>query len=264
MQRLLFSSKTLIVLIAVVLGCLLFVEATLAQDDDDIISDSKSRVVKRVSKRRRTRPPRKKPVTKVRLKKDEEYVRPLSVIAQLFKVDSFNTEEAINPFVQIPFGTRLRLSVKANQEGYLYIIYQRAEDQDGIIVFPSPTINGGNNFVAADKEYKLPKDCTERERSGANCSLPVFPPIGTALFTIIFSRDRLDELPNDAEAASKVILNPNRVFQFYKESGQRLCESQYKDKYGNDVPYALKIVNTSLKDNEEIIKTFFLNKMPLR
>ena len=259
MKRFLLSTKILAVLITVILSCLLFVGATLAQSgDDDILSDSKSRVVKRVTKRKRTRtiPKKKAPV---RLKPDEDYVLPLSVVAQLFKVDSFNTNVPINPFVQVPFGTRLRLSVKANQEGYLYVIYQRADTQDGVIIFPSPTINGGNNFVAANKEYTLPQDCTERDRTGVNCSLPVLPPVGTELFTIIFSRDRLDELPNDALAASKVILTPDQVLQFYKESGQRLCESQLKD-----VPYALKVVNTNLKDNEEIIKTFFLNKIPLR
>jgi hypothetical protein len=260
MKRFLLNAKTLAVLITVILGCLLFIEATFAQGDDDILSDSKSRVVKRVTKKKRTRTIKKKaPPKKVKLKADEDYVLPLSVVAQLFKVDSFNTNIPINPFVQVPFGTRLRLSVKANQEGYLYVIYQRADTQDGIIIFPSPTINGGNNFVVANKEYTLPQDCTERERAGVNCSLPVLPPVGTELFTIIFSRDRLDELPNDAEAASRVILNPEQIFQFYRESGQRLCESQLKD-----VPYALKIVNTNLKDNEEIIKTFFLNKIPLR
>lgn len=249
--------KMTIVLSSVFVLCAFFgVEAVIAQDDP--LRDDRPVVVTRVKKKNRTRtPPKKKYTPKKKLKANEDYVQLLSLIAQLYKVDNFNTNIPVNPFLQQPFGTKLRIAIKPNQEGYLYIIYQPAEDKDGMILFPSPTINDGNNYVAAMQEYIVPSNCTDR--AGINCVLPVLPPVGTEIFTFIFSRDRVDDLPNDAAAASKVRLTPQQILQFYLESGQRLCESQLKD-----VPNALKIVNTNTKDNEEIIKTFFLNKVSLR
>jgi hypothetical protein len=234
----------------------LSVEDALAQDDP--LSDKRPQVVTRVAKKKRTRtPPKKKYTPPKKLKVNEDYVPLLSLVAQLYKVDNFNENMSINPFVQVPFGTRLRIAIKPNQEGYLYIIHQRSSEEDGMVIFPSPTINNGSNYVADNQEYIVPSNCTDRP--GINCVLPVLPPVGTEVFTFIFSRDRVDDLPNDAEAASRVRLTPQQILQFYLESGQKLCESQLKD-----IPTALKIVNTNTKDNEEIIKTFFLNKVGLR
>jgi hypothetical protein len=257
MKKNLYNFKSVIVFTTLVFFVVtLGFENAFAQDDP--LRDDRPQVVTRVAKKKRTRTPRKKKYTPPKkLKVNEDYVPLLSLVAQLYKVDNFNTDIPINPFVQAQFGTRLRLALKPNQEGYLYIIHQRSEDQDGTVIFPSPTINNGNNYVAPNQEYVVPSNCTDRP--GINCVLPVLPPVGTEIFTFIFSRDRLDELPNDAEAASKVRLTPQQIFQFYKESGQKLCESQLKD-----VPYALKIININTKDNEEIIKTFFLNKVGLR
>ena len=241
-----------------VLGACAVLRCDVAFAQDDPLSDKRPQVVTRVAKKKRTRtPPKKKYTPPKKLKVNEDYVPLLSLVAQLYKVDNFNTNIPINPFVQVPFSTKLRLAIKPNQEGYLYIIYQRSDDEDGQVIFPSPTLNNGSNYVAADQEYVVPSNCTDRP--GINCVLPVLPPVGTEVFTFIFSRDSFDDLPNDAEAASKVRLTPQQILQFYLESGQKLCESQLKD-----IPNALKIINTNTKDNEEIIKTFFLNKVGLR
>lgn len=249
--------KTFIVSGLVLMVCAFFsAENTFAQDDP--LRDDRPVVVTRVKKKNRTRtPPKKKYTPPKKLKVDEDYVQLLSLVAQLYKVDNFNTNIPVNPFLQQTFGTKLRLAIKPNQEGYLYIIYQPSEDQEGIIIFPSPTINAGNNYVAPNQEYIVPSNCTDRP--GINCVLPVIGPVGTAVFTFIFSRDRVDDLPNDALAASKVRLTQPQIQQFYLESGQRLCESQLRD-----IPNAMKIINTNTKDNEEIIKTFFLNKVAPR
>lgn len=254
MKKLLRNFHSAIVLSLVLTICGFFsVEAVSAQDDP--LRDDRPVVVTRVKKKNRTRTaPKKKYTPPKKLKVNEDYVQLMSLIAQLYKVDNFNTNIPVNPFTQQTFGTRLRIAIKPNQEGYLYIIYQRSESDEGLIIFPSPSINDGNNYVGANQEYIVPSNC--KDVPGINCVLPVMPPVGTEIFTFIFSRDRVDDLPNDAEAASKVRLTPQEIFQFYRESGQRLCESQLKE-----VPNAIKIVNTNTKDNEEIIKTFFLNKV---
>jgi hypothetical protein len=249
--------KSVIVSSLVLMVCAFFsAEISVAQDDP--LRDDRPVVVTRVKKKNRTRTtPKKKYTPPKKLKTNEDYVQLLSLIAQLYRVDNFNTNIPINPFLLQTFGTKLRLAIKPNQEGYLYIIYQPSEDQNGVIFFPSPTINNGNNYVAPNQEYIVPSNCTDRP--GINCVLPVMGPVGTSVFTFIFSRDRVDDLPNDALAASKVSLTPQQIFQFSLESGQRLCESQLRD-----IPNALKIINTNTKDNEEIIKTFFLNKVASR
>lgn len=254
MKKLLRNFHSVFVLSLVLTVCgFLSVEAASAQDDP--LRDDRPVVVTRVKKKNRTRTaPKKKYTPPKKLKVNEDYVQLMSLIAQLYKVDNFNTNIPVNPFTQQTFGTRLRIAIKPNQEGYLYIIYQRSENEEGLIIFPSPSINSGNNYVGANQEYIVPSNC--KDVPGINCVLPVMPPVGTEIFTFIFSRDRVDDLPNDAEAASRVRLTPQEIFQFYRESGQRLCESQLKE-----VPNAIKIVNTNTKDNEEIIKTFFLNKV---
>lgn len=70
-------------------------------------------------------------------------------------------QSAPNKFVEAPpdtpfhAGDRLRLSVTANQRGYLYVI-QKGSSGEWRPLFPDPQINGGNNALEPGKTCVIP------------------------------------------------------------------------------------------------------------
>ena len=191
-------------------------------------------------------------------------VLPLAVQIRLLTVDKTGKETEVDP--QTPFNTdvRLRLSLKANQRGYLYVIHQKSAEADGEIIFPSQLFNNGSNYVAANKEYVLPSNCP-KEITPIDCSLTLLP-FETApmeFFTLVFTRDQLVDLPNDVgnkrvslaklrEGTGKI--KAETLVSLIEDSGQNLVAQQ------GDTPFAVRIINTNVKDNEEIIETFIINK----
>ncbi|HEY0544232.1 MAG TPA: DUF4384 domain-containing protein [Pyrinomonadaceae bacterium] len=230
---------------------LLLFAPRLAAQVDSVTYDKPVTVERKEKPRRRMRRPRPKP-TRQRPKIVEQ-VPLLAVQYRILKVEPDGTMQETNADLNTFFaGDRLRLAVKANQDGYLYIIHQTSKDANGQIIFPQSRVNGGQNYVTRNQELILPSSCPPGTKP-ADCALPVLPPAGQEYFTLIFSRDMLLDLPNQAAEAGGLI-KPSVIEQLLSESGQSL------ERKPGDTKYAIRLVNVNTKDNEEIIKTLVLNK----
>ena len=190
----------------------------------------------------------------------------LAAQLRLLSVDKEGAEAEVAPFVAFTPNDRLRMSIKANQTGYLYVIRQASPEADGEIIFPTTLVNNGSNLVKANVEYVLPRNCpAEYVPEPRDCALTLFPyeDAPQEFFTLIFTRDSLVDLPNDvkntrvslANLMSAGKINAKTMIDLIEDSGQDLVSQQ------GDTPYAIRIVNINPKDNEEIIETFVLSKM---
>ncbi len=198
----------------------------------------------------------KKPVVKIS-------VLPLAVQLRLLTVDEEGKETEIDPYSKFTTSDRLRLSLKTNQRGYLYVIRQSAPDSDGEIIFPNPLVNNGSNYIAANKDYTLPSNCP-KEITPIDCSLTLLSTEDAPqeFFTVLFTRDSLIDLPNDARnkrVKLQSLTNEGKIpfgtiVDLIEESGQDLVIQP------GDTPAAMRIINQNVKDNEEIIETFIIDK----
>lgn len=223
----------------------------------------------RVEKKSRTNYRKSTPKTKTAAKKTvvKRIVVPLlAAQLRLLKVEENGNETEINPLAAFLPEDRLRLSIKTNQRGYLYIIRQAAPEADGEIIFPTTLVNNGSNYVAPNVEYVIPRGCpTEYAPTPRDCALKLFPydEAPQEFFTLIFTRDSLVDLPNDVKNTRVSLTNlmsagkisAATLIDLIEDSGQDLVSQQ------GDTPYAMRIVNINAKDNEEIIETFVLGKI---
>lgn len=190
----------------------------------------------------------------------------LAAQLRLLSVDKEGKETEVNPIAAFTTNDRLRMSIKANQTGYLYVIRQASPEADGEIIFPTTLVNNGSNLVKANIEYVLPRNCpVEYVPEPRDCALTLFPydSAPQEYFTLIFTRDSLVDLPNDVKNSRVSLANlmsagkieSKTMVDLIDDSGQDLVSQQ------GDTPFAMRIVNINPKDNEEIIETFVLSKM---
>ncbi|HEY8560308.1 MAG TPA: DUF4384 domain-containing protein [Pyrinomonadaceae bacterium] len=190
----------------------------------------------------------------------------LAAQLRLLNVDKDGAETEVNPIAAFTTNDRLRMSIKANQTGYLYVIRQASPEADGEIIFPTTLVNNGSNLVKANVEYVLPRNCpAEYVPAPRDCALQLFPyeSAPQEFFTLIFTRDSLVDLPNDVKNTRVSLANlmsagkigAKTMIDLIEDSGQDLVSQQ------GDTPFAMRIVNINPKDNEEIIETFVLSKM---
>lgn len=221
------------------------------------------RVEKKSRKNYKKTTPTKRPVKKV-VKTIQ--VPLLAAQLRLLTVDKDGKEAEVNPIAAFTPNDRLRMSIKTNQPGYLYIIRQPSPEAEGEIIFPTTLVNNGSNLVKANTEYVLPRNCpTEYVPEPRNCALALFPydQSPQEYFTLIFTRDSLVDLPDDVKNTRVSLTNlmsagkieAKTLIALIEDSGQDLVSQQ------GDTPYAMRIVNVNPKDNEEIIETFVLSKM---
>lgn len=83
---------------------------------------------------------------------------PLGLRYSLLKIDRGSAVEVATDEV-FRAGDRIRLSVEANDNGYLYIV---SRGSSGIwkALFPSPEIEGGSNVVERGRRYEIPSGYT--------------------------------------------------------------------------------------------------------
>jgi len=238
-NRLCYQSIALIVGSVALIG--LSVIPALAQTDP--LYQGKPVAVKRVRKSNRKVHKKTPPVVRVQLLKLEWRV---------FKVKDDGSQEETSPLAVFHAGDRLRLSVRTNQDGYLYIVHQSSPTAPGQIIFPDSRINNGSNVVNKGEEFVLPSNCP----AGMNrrdCALPVTGAAGQELFHLVFTRDPFTDLPNSASEASGGI-PPETLSKLKAGSGQVLKRLR------GSTPLAVLVVNTNTKDNEDIFETLVLNK----
>ena len=164
-------------------------------------------------------------------------------------------------------GDQLRLGVTANQDGYLYVIYQK-ENEDGMVMFPDSRVNNGENYVGKNREFILPP---------VNCPLPnpndcwykVTNDPTREFFIVVFSRDQIVDLPNKAggnevvKSALATGVLKKEVIDSYVKSARMQDYKLYSRPARATSPtgrYALWVTNTNRSDNEEVIVRVPLNK----
>lgn len=190
----------------------------------------------------------------------------LAVQLKLLLVNKDGSESEANPLATFTPDDRLRVSVKANQRGFLYIIRQKSPDEDGEIIFPTSLVNGGKNLISANYEYVIPTNCPKDAIPNArDCALTLFPYSESPkeYFTVIFTRDQLVDLPDDVKDKRVSLKNLAAAGKLPVGILVGLIEDSNQDLVSQlgDSPFGVRIVNQNVSDNEEIIETFVLNKL---
>lgn len=190
----------------------------------------------------------------------------LAVQLKLLMVNRDGTESEVNPLAVFTPNDRLRLSIKTNQRGYLYVIRQKSPESEGEIIFPTTLVNGGKNLISANYEYVIPSNCPkEIVTNQRDCALVLFPydDAPQEFFTLIFTRDQLVDLPDDVKNTRVSLANLISAGKLPVKTLVDLIEDSSQDLVSQmgDTQYGVRIVNKNQNDNEEIIETFILNKM---
>ncbi len=192
-----------------------------------------------------TRPPLKgRPVEKAPLLKLEW---------RLYKVlaDGSEEEAAQDSFRR---GDRIRLSVRTNQDGYLYVIHQPSPSSPGEVIFPDLKLNNGSSSVYKSEEFVLPSNCPVKI-SRRDCALILTSSGDQEVFHLLFSRGPFNDLPASASEASENI-SPELLEKLKDDSGQILKRQR------GSTPLSQLLVNINTKDNEDIVERLVLNKKP--
>jgi hypothetical protein len=221
-----------------------------AQDSPSLVWD-RPVTVKRVAKAKRVSHPRRK----------TEKVPLLTLEWRVLKRLEDGKGIETNPSTVFHTGDRVRLGVKANQDGYLYIIHH-SEGQDGSLIFPDSRINHGENFVKKDLEYILPAFCPTPEfEDPKDCWWRMTPPSSREEFTVIFSRDMITSLPNQISVSGGVI-KLETIQDIKSSTGQVIKRTSRPflrpEEGGGAGRYITWVTNTNTKDNEELIETIVL------
>ena len=149
-------------------------------------------------------------------------------------------------------GDRVRLAVRTNQDGYLYVIYQKSPSSPGVVIFPDSAINYGSSQVGKSEEVVLPSNCPV-DISRRDCSVVLTFSDGEELFHLFFTREPFTVLPASASEASNSI--PATVLEkLMKESGQILKRQKGSTRFSE------LLTNINIKDNEDIMETITLTR----
>jgi hypothetical protein len=182
-------------------------------------------------------------------------VRLLTIQWRLLKKDADGKAVEVDPSLPLYTGDKIAFAVKVNQSGYLYVL-QNTEGDEGTTIFPDVRINGGKNYVRKDIEVILPANCDEAHKD--DCWYLVEPPDGREDVTVIFSRDMINSLPNDSEEAKQFI--KKQVVSSIKDSSPEPKKNNRLQGTGGS-RFATWVTNTNVKDNEELVSTFYLTHL---
>ncbi len=224
----------------------------------------KPQQVQRQAKPKRVYHSRKK--TSVRPKTELAPLLTLQYRVIIKKADGTDSEASVASVFHA--GDQLRLGVTANQNGFLYVIYQK-EGQDGLVMFPDSRVNNGQNLVSRNQEFILPPvNCPAPDPS--MCWYKVTADPTKEFFIIVFSRDQILDLPNTAGASGDAVKDAlasgvlkKEVIDSYIKSARLQDYKIYSRPAKADSPassYAVWVTNTNRSDNEEIIMRVPLNK----
>lgn len=214
-----------------------------------------TRVERKTKPNRRARRPRPK-IEKVRL---------LTLEYRVLKRAQDGSAVEANPITLFHAKDRVRVSIKANQDGYLYIINQ-TEDQTGKVIdpphliFPDSRIKDGQNFVKMNEEILLPGFCSPGYDDHGVCWWRMNDKAGSEVVILIFSRDLITDLQDNTAAG---VVKPSYIAQLKASSEQRVRKTSKPDlspsQGGGAGRYITWVTNTNTKDNEELIERISLN-----
>ena len=176
----------------------------------------------------------------------------LTLQYRLFERQNDNVKEEVSPNKTFGPKDQVKLAVTANQAGYLYIINQPV-GQNGVLLFPRPDVNGGNNYVAKNKEYFIPDKCSE-ELGAEDCWMEWTPAPDIENLIVIFSRDLITSLPRSVKNAGDVIergsiekIVANSSKQVKPFTGKLAIPGQKAARFPTWVQ------NTDTRDNEDLV-----------
>jgi hypothetical protein len=184
--------------------------------------------------------------------KSVERVPLLKMEWRLYKVLDDGSQKETSMQETFKGGDRLRLSVRTNQEGYLYVIHQTSPTAPGDVLFPDWKLNEGSSAVTRNEEFVLPSNCPVKIPR-RDCALIITPSGEQELFHVFFTRDQFKELPNSASDATDRI-SPDLLEKLKRDSEQVLKRQK------GSTPFSELLSNINTRDNEEIIETLALNK----
>ncbi|HKV38933.1 MAG TPA: DUF4384 domain-containing protein [Blastocatellia bacterium] len=202
----------------------------------------------------------------VRPRHKVERVRLLTLEYRILERAEDSEQVEANPLTLFHAGDRVRLSVKANQDGYLYIVNQ-TEDSNGRavdpprLIFPDSRINNGQNFVRMNEEIVLPGGCSQEfvDQQG-RCWWWMNQKAGTEVIILILSRDLITDLQDNTSAG---MVKADYIARLKASSGERLRRTGRPDlspeQGGGAGRYITWVTNTNTADNEELIETVRLN-----
>jgi hypothetical protein len=151
-------------------------------------------------------------------------------------------------------GDRLRLSVRTNQDGYLYVIHQQSAASLGEVIFPDSKLNYGRSLAYKSEEFLLPSNCPVKMLR-RDCAVILTSSAEPEIFHLFFSRDPFIDLPDSASDANQSI-SPEILEKLRNDSGQNL-----KPQRGS-TPFSQILVNINTRDNEDIIAKIVVDKKP--
>src|SRR6185503_15161119 len=128
------------------------------------------------------------------------FVPPLRLEWRVLKVRCLagGQQEEVSPLATFNYNDRLRLAIKANQTGYLYIINETEGDDGRIVygpkqIFPDSRIMNGQNISMKNQEIILPAACPPVD-DPCDCAWKFTETAGRETVIVIFSREQLLEL----------------------------------------------------------------------
>ncbi len=204
--------------------------------------------VKRVEKPQRT-PPKPRPKPKI-VKKQPVVMEQIQLLSLRWNAnkggfadapDPTKNPKPINPEETFKVNDHLQLVFTVNQDGYLYII----QEKDLTMVFPDKRINDGLNFVKKNQQIVIPSNCaSEYKDKNGNCWFRVEDSDDD--LTLIFSRDKIDNLPNSATDDGTITIKKEVLAEVKSGSRQQFSKT-------NPNGTTVQFTNLNRSDNEELI-----------
>jgi len=182
---------------------------------------------------------------------------------RLIKRGNGNVKEEADSNQTFENEDQIKVAVRANQSGYLYIINQ-PEGKEGLVIFPDPRISKGLNYVVKNTEYLVPSYC-QKMKDPNDCWFTLSPPAGRETMVVIFSRDKFKGLPSHVAEVNGEYTYPTVSAGFVKDliaaSQQKVETMQGKIliKGLSSARYSTLVQNSNANDNEELITTISVN-----
>lgn len=184
---------------------------------------------------------------------------PLGLELQLLKKTPAGRAEGINPLSTFFTDDQLRIWVRPNYDGYLYV-FNHSETPDGRplnhpqLIYPDSRIDSGRNFLRQGQEYILPGGCLD----GANpdeCWYTITPPVGNEVFTIVYSRELLLSLLDRQSG-----INQQQVLEELVQINAPFVRRTSGSSNGRNVEQLFSIFITSTNPNKraELIERFLI------
>lgn len=178
-------------------------------------------------------------------------------------------------------GDHLRVGIKTNQSGHLYVIVSGKGDSEGVLQFPDPRIGQNGNEIVKNRVIIAPYKCDlagsdsycpPKADSVNDCWWEFTGRRGEIVVTLIFSREEISTLealikqarPNpqgstDLPKVSSALLDEIKREAAAKENFERKEFSPSPTKEGTIADnFRTQVLNTNRQNNEEIIETFTL------